>query len=112
ALAEFREVLGRYRSGKAELLGEPALPLACDHAALRPVVLLLRSEFLFVVGLGLASGEWLGNRQHRSNPRTKAEFTLADFLRLNGGLRHSTLFIMFIACGLRFGACRGFWTVP
>ena len=59
ALAEFREVLGRDSSGKAELLGQSALPFARDDAALRPIVLLLRGELLLVVGLRLASGEWL-----------------------------------------------------
>jgi len=33
-LAEFCEVLGGYRSGKAKLRGQTALPLACNHAAL------------------------------------------------------------------------------
>ena len=59
ALAEFREVLGRDRSGKAELLGEAALPLPCCNSALRPIVLLLSSEFLLVVALRLDRGEWL-----------------------------------------------------
>src|SRR6266705_2340532 len=66
ALAEFREVLGRDDSGKAELPGHTALPFARDHAALRPIVLLLCSELLLVVGLRLASRERLGNGQHRS----------------------------------------------
>ena len=59
ALAEFREVLRRHCTRKSELSGETALPLACDDSALRPVVLLLRGELLLVVGLRLASGEWL-----------------------------------------------------
>jgi hypothetical protein len=108
ALAEFRKVLGRHRSGKAELPGQSALPFACYHAALRPIVLLLGGELLLVVGLRLARGKRLGNRQHFSNPRTKAEFTLAVFLRLNGGLRHSILLALSIAYGLRFDGCRGF----
>jgi len=108
ALAEFRKVLGRDRSGEAELIGKPALPFACDHAPLRPIVLLLRSELLLVVALRLASGERLGNRQHVSNPRTKGEFTLALFLRLIVGLRHSILLILPITYGLRFGVSRGF----
>ena len=66
ALAEFREVLGRDGPGKAELPGQSALPFARDDAALRPIVLLLRSELLLVVGLRLASGERLGNGQHGS----------------------------------------------
>jgi hypothetical protein len=111
ALAEFREVLGRNRPGNAELPGQTSLPFARDDASLRPIVLLLRSELFLVVGLCLASGEWLGNRQHRSNPWTKAEFTLTVFLRLNGGLCHSTLSIVSIAFGFRFGGWRGFWTV-
>ena len=53
-LAEFREVLCGDGSGKAELRGQAALPFACDDAALRPIVLLLRSEFLLVIGLRLA----------------------------------------------------------
>ena len=65
-LAEFREVLGRDGSGKAELAGHSALPFARDDAALRPIVLLLCSELLLVVGLRLASRERLGNGQHRS----------------------------------------------
>ena len=56
ALAEFREVFGGDGSGKAELRGQAALPFACDDAALRPIVLLLGSEFLLVVGLRLAGG--------------------------------------------------------
>ena len=59
ALAEFREVLGGDRPGKAELLGQSPLPFACDDAALRPIVLLLRGELLLVVGLRLACGERL-----------------------------------------------------
>ena len=59
ALAEFREVFGRDGFGKAELLGEAALPLPCCDSALRPIVLLLRGEFLLVVALRLARGEWL-----------------------------------------------------
>jgi hypothetical protein len=59
ALAEFREVFGRDRFGKAELLGEAALPLPCCDSALRPIVLLLRGELHLVVGLRLARGEWL-----------------------------------------------------
>ena len=54
ALAEFREVLGGDGSGKAELRGQAALPFACDDTALRPIVLLLRSEFLLVISLRLA----------------------------------------------------------
>jgi hypothetical protein len=59
ALAEFLEVFGRDRFGKAELLGEAALPLPCYDSALRPIVLFLRSELHLVVGLRLARGEWL-----------------------------------------------------
>ena len=59
ALAEFGEVFGRDSSGKAELLGEAALPLPCDDSALRPIVLFLRGELHLVVGLRLARGEWL-----------------------------------------------------
>src|SRR5580700_7851205 len=66
ALAEFRKILGRDHPGKAELAGQTALPFARDGAALRPIVLLLCSEFLLVVGLRLASRERLGNGQHRS----------------------------------------------
>ena len=55
-LAEFREVLGRDGPGKTELRGQAPLPFACDDAALRPIVLLLGSEFLLVVGLCLAGG--------------------------------------------------------
>src|SRR6202034_909602 len=65
-LAESREVLCRYGTGKAELAGHTALPFARDDAALRPIVLLLRRELFLVVGLRLASGEWLRNRQHDS----------------------------------------------
>ena len=57
ALTEFREILGGNGPGKAELRGQAALPLACNDAALRPVVLLLGGEFLLVVGLGLACGK-------------------------------------------------------
>ena len=59
ALAELRKILGRNRTGKAELCGETALPLARDHAALRPVILLLGREFLLVIGLRLAGGQRL-----------------------------------------------------
>ena len=59
ALAEFREVFGRDSFGKAELLREAALPLPCCDSALRPIVLLLGGEFLLVVTLRLARGEWL-----------------------------------------------------
>jgi hypothetical protein len=59
ALAEFGEVFGRNRFGKAELLGEAALPLPCYDSALRPIVLFLRGELHLVVGLRLARGEWL-----------------------------------------------------
>src|SRR5208283_2110513 len=48
-LAEFREVPGGDRPGKAKLPGQVALPFACDDAALRPVVLFFRSELLLVV---------------------------------------------------------------
>ncbi len=57
ALTEFREVLGGDGPGKAELRGQAPLPFACDDAALRPIVLLLCSEFLLVVGLRLACGK-------------------------------------------------------
>src|SRR5580700_7484197 len=67
ALAEFRKILGRDHPGKAELAGQTALPFARDGAALRPIVLLLCSELLLVVGLRLASRERLGNGQHRSH---------------------------------------------
>src|SRR5208282_1515285 len=66
ALAEFRKVFGRDSPSKAELSGQSPLPFACDDAALRPIVLLLRCELLLVVGLCLASGERLGNGQHGS----------------------------------------------
>ena len=59
ALAELGEILGGDRSGKTKLRGETALPLAGNHAALRPIVLLLGSEFLLVIALRLACGEWL-----------------------------------------------------
>ena len=59
ALAKFREVLGRYGSDEAKLPGEAALPLARNHAALRPIILLLRGELFLVVALRLACGEWL-----------------------------------------------------
>src|SRR5271157_5965438 len=55
-LAEFREVVGGDRPGKTKLRGQSALPLACDDAALRPIVLLLGGEFLLVVSLRLACG--------------------------------------------------------
>src|SRR5271166_222975 len=42
ALAEFRKVFGGDRPGEAELRGQSALPLACDDATLRPIVLLFR----------------------------------------------------------------------
>ena len=50
---------------KAELLDQSPLPFARDDAALRPIVLLLCSELILVVGLRLASRERLGNGQHR-----------------------------------------------
>ena len=59
ALAELRKILGGNRTGKTELRSQPALPLARDHAPLRPVVLLLRREFLLVIGLRLAGGQRL-----------------------------------------------------
>ena len=64
ALAEFGKVLGGDRSGKAELRGKPALPFAGNHAALGPIVLLLRGELLCVVALRLPCGKRLGNGQH------------------------------------------------
>src|ERR1019366_6752615 len=64
ALAEFCEVLGRDGPGEAELRGQSPLPFASDDALLRPIVLLLRSELLLVVGLCLACGEWFRNGQH------------------------------------------------
>ena len=57
ALAEFREVLGRNCPGKSEAFRQSPLPFASDDALLRPLVLLLRSEFLLVVGLRLACGK-------------------------------------------------------
>jgi hypothetical protein len=64
ALAEFCKVLGRDRPDKAELPGQMALPFARDDATLRPIILLLRSELLLVVGLRLACGKWFGDGQH------------------------------------------------
>src|SRR5260370_41694801 len=97
ALAEFCEVLCRDSPGKAKLPGPSALPFACDHTALRPIVLLLCSELLLVVGLRLASREWFGNRQHRSNPRTKAELPLAPFFSLAGGVGRPAFPIVSVA---------------
>ena len=58
ALAELSKVLGRNRTGKAELRGQTPLPLARDYTSLRPIVLFLRREFLLVIGLRLACGKW------------------------------------------------------
>src|SRR5258708_40247546 len=66
ALAEFREVFSGDHASQTELSGQSPLPFARDDATLRPIVLLLRGELLFVVGLCLASGERLGNGQHGS----------------------------------------------
>jgi len=57
AFAQTGKVLCVDRSGKAELLGQLALPLADDGAVLLPVVLLGRRELLGVVGLGLGGAE-------------------------------------------------------
>src|ERR1700680_1607482 len=74
------------------------------------MVLLLRNELLLVVALRLTSGKWLGNRQHASNPRTKAEFTLALYWALIGRLFSDNLFTRCSAYRLRVSTCRGFWT--
>ena len=58
ALAEPCKILGRNRTGETESGGELALPLAPDFTFLRPVILLLRREFLRVIGLRLAGGKW------------------------------------------------------
>src|SRR5208283_2171974 len=86
ALAEFRKVIGRDRPGEAELPGQSPLPFACDHAALRPVVLFLRGELLLVVALRLASGEWLRNGQHGSFLTPEIEALLAVVVHPDSGL--------------------------
>jgi hypothetical protein len=54
ALAKLRKVLGGDRAGKPELRSEPALPLAGNYAALRPLILRFRSELFLMVVLCLA----------------------------------------------------------
>jgi hypothetical protein len=56
-LAESREIFSGNRTGKTELRGQTALPLAGNLPALRPIVLFLRYEFFLVVALRLACGE-------------------------------------------------------
>jgi hypothetical protein len=107
ALAEFGEVLGGYGSGKAKLRGQTALPLACNHAALRPIVLLLGGELLLVIGLRLACGKWFGDSQRGLDPRVQLRAGWTFFLCLTGGFGHGTFPIMFIAGGLRLGMSRG-----
>ena len=57
AFAQAGKVLRVNRSGKAESLGQLALPLADDGAVLLPIVLLGRRELFGVVGLRLGGAE-------------------------------------------------------
>src|ERR1035441_7590274 len=107
SLAEFGKILGGDGPGKTELRGQAALPRARNHAALRPIVLLLGGELLLVISLRLACGKRFGDSQHGLNPRAKVQVGLTFLLCLTGGLHHRTLPVLFIACGLRFGAGRG-----
>jgi hypothetical protein len=59
ALTQLGKVLGGDCSSKTELRSKAALPFARNHALLRPVVLLLRGEFLLVVAPGLTRRERL-----------------------------------------------------
>ena len=61
SLAELCKVLGRNRSGEAELRSKPALPFARNHAAFGPIVLFPGGEFLCVVALRLPCGKRLGD---------------------------------------------------
>src|SRR5260370_41583247 len=59
SLTELSKILRRNCSAKAELCSKLPLPLASDHTALRPIVLLLGREFLLVIGLCLARRQGL-----------------------------------------------------
>jgi hypothetical protein len=63
-LTELGEVLGGDCSGKAELRCKLALQFTLDYAALGPIVLFLRGEFLGVIVLDLTCGKRLGDSQH------------------------------------------------
>ena len=80
ALAESREVLGGDRSSKAELRSKPALPFACNHATLRPIVLLLGGELLLRgrSAPDLRKAAWKSSAWLKSSDQS--EFTLAFFL--------------------------------
>ena len=58
-LTESSEIFSRDCTGKSELFGQAALPLALDFTFPRPVVLLLGREFSGVIGLCLAGGKCL-----------------------------------------------------
>jgi len=64
ALAEFGKVLGGNGPGEAELRSKPALPLARNHTALRPIILLPGGELLRVIALRLVCGKRLRDGQH------------------------------------------------
>src|SRR5579883_36045 len=64
SLAEPREISLRDRTAQSEFCSQSALPLACNLAALRPVILFLRRELLLVVTLRLTGGKRLGDGQH------------------------------------------------
>ena len=54
AFGKPRKLLCADGPGEAELLGEPAVPLALDRVALLPIVLLGSRELFGVIGLRLA----------------------------------------------------------
>jgi hypothetical protein len=56
ALAELGKILSRDSTGKSQLCSETTLPLAGNDTALRPIILLTRSELFLVVALRLAGG--------------------------------------------------------
>src|SRR5438477_11176054 len=76
ALAKLGEVLGRDRAGEPKLRSEPALPLAGNYAALRPITLLFGGEFFLMIVLGLARRKWLGYSQHVSKLRSEGKRSL------------------------------------
>ncbi len=108
ALAEFGKILGGDGPGKTELRGQAALPLARNHAPLRPIVLLLGGELLLVISLRLACGKRFGDGQHGLNLRAKVQVGLTFFLCFTGGLCHRIFLALFIARGLRFDTGCGF----
>ena len=95
AFAETGEVLRVDRSGKAESLGQLALPLADDGAALLPIVLLGGRELFGVVGLRLGGTERFGDgEQMRLLIRNKVQGRLCRLLGVDdvvGGLRAGVL---------------------